>query len=306
MGKRWMALLLAVTAVAAWGCGRPSGGPAVGGPLKVTVTTGMVGDLVRNIGGEHVQVTTLMGAGVDPHLYKASEGDISKLSGAHAIFYNGLHLEGRMGDIFVKMASQKPTVPVAERIAHEKLLTDQQGAEDPHIWFDVSLWISAAEVVRDKLIEIDPAHKGEYEKNAATYLNELQELHQYAKDQVAQIPKEQRVMITAHDAFNYFGRAYDIEVMGLQGISTVSEYGLADVRKLVDLLVSRKIKAVFVESSVPKASIEALVQGAKAKGHTVVIGGELFSDAMGAAGTPEGTYVGMVRHNVDIIVRALK
>jgi manganese/zinc/iron transport system substrate-binding protein len=299
-----MVLLLALTAA---GCGTgTASGPGGSGKVRVTTTTGMIGDLVANVGKEHVEVTALMGTGVDPHLYKASEGDIGKLAGAQIIFYNGLHLEGRMADIFVKMASKKPTVPVAEGIEESLLLHTQDGAEDPHIWFDVQLWMRATEVVRDRLTELDPAHKPDYAANAAAYLQQLKELDEYARAQIATVPKAQRVMVTAHDAFSYFGRAYDVEVMGLQGISTVSEYGLADVQRLVNLLVDRKIKAVFVESSVPKASIEALVEGAKAKGWGVVIGGQLFSDAMGAAGTPEGTYIGMVRHNVDTLVGALK
>lgn len=308
MNKRgmgiWMAILLAA-ALFAGGCGPAAKGGA-GGKIKVTATTGMVADLVRNVGKEHVEVTALMGSGVDPHLYKASEGDIAKLSEAKIIFYNGLHLEGRMGDIFVKMAAKKPTVAVAEGIPESLLLETSDKTEDPHIWFDVANWMKAAEVVRDRLVEFDPAHKADYAQNAEAYLAELKALDDYARQQLASVPKPQRVMVTAHDAFSYFGRAYEVEVMGLQGISTAAEYGLADVQRLVDLLVQRKIKAVFVESSVPKRSIEALVEGAKAKGHAVSIGGELFSDAMGAEGTPEGTYVGMVRHNVDTIVKALR
>lgn len=287
------------------GCA-PAAGGSSGGKLTVTATTGMIADLVRNVGGAHVEVTSLMGPGVDPHLYKASEGDISKLQRAKVIFYNGLNLEGRMSDIFVKMSRTKLTVPVTERIPEDRVLEDNQGHPDPHLWFDVSLWMKAVEVIRDSLTEADPAHKADFERNAATYLKELDSLHRYAKEQLALVPGEQRVLVTAHDAFGYFGRAYGVEVMGLQGISTDTEYGLRDVQKLVDILVSRKIKAVFVESSVPKRSIEAVVEGAKARGHQVTIGGELFSDALGEAGTPEGTYTGMVRHNVDTIVKALK
>lgn len=304
--RMWVALMIAVLAVTAVGCGATTSAGKVDGKIKVAATTGMIADLVRSIGGERVEVTSLMGPGVDPHLYKASEGDISRLANASIIFYNGLHLEGRMGDILVKMAGEKPTVAVAERIPEESLLLTEDEVEDPHIWFDVSLWMKAAEVVRDSLIEADPAGKAEYQANAAAYLKELETLHQYAIDQIATIPAQQRVLVTAHDAFGYFGRAYGIEVTGLQGISTATEYGLADVQNTVNLLVDRGIKAVFVESSVPKSSIEALVEGARAKGHSVSIGGELFSDAMGAEGTPEGTYLGMVRHNVDTVVKALK
>jgi len=266
----------------------------------------MVADLVRNVGGERVAVTALMGPGVDPHLFKASEGDIARLQQARIIFYNGLHLEGRMGDILVKMAREKPTVAVAERIAPERLLVTEDGVEDPHIWFDVSLWMEAVEVVRDHLTELDLDGRAVYAQNAEAYRAELEELHTYAREQLATIPAERRVLVTAHDAFGYFGRAYDVEVMGLQGVSTAAEYGLADLQLLVDVLVARGIKAVFVESSVPRSSIEALVEGAAARGHTVTIGGELFSDALGPEGTPEGTYVGMVRHNVDTIVAALR
>jgi manganese/zinc/iron transport system substrate-binding protein len=298
--------LVLITLTALAGCSAAGTTQSGAGPIKVTATTGMVADLVQNIGKEHVQVTALMGSGVDPHLYKASEGDIQKLSQAQIIFYNGLHLEGRMGDILVKMARQKPTVAVAEQIPAEKVLHTPEGAEDPHIWFDVTNWISAAQVVRDELGKFDPTHKAEYDRNAAAYIQELESLHAWAKSEIASIPKERRVMVTAHDAFNYFGRAYDLEVVGLQGISTATEYGLADVQQLVDMVTSRGIKAVFVESSVPKRSIEALVEGAKAKGHDLKIGGELYSDAMGQPGTEEGTYIGMVRHNVRTIVSALK
>jgi len=278
------------------------------GKWKVTTTTGMVADIVSNVGGSHLEVTHLMGPGVDPHLYKASQGDIKRIDEADIVFYSGLHLEGKMVDIFEKMAKKKPVLAITETIPENLLLSDPAtpGQHDPHVWFDVSLWMKAAENVRDQLVKIDPEHKSDYEQNAAKYLKELQDLHEYAKQELATIPKEQRVLVTAHDAFSYFGKAYDVEVKGLQGISTASEYGLQDVQQLVDMLVERKIKAVFVESSVPKRSIEAVVQGAKAKNHTVIIGGELFSDAMGAPGTPEGTYIGMVKHNVDTIVKALK
>lgn len=296
-------LLLILTLLA--GCA-PSAGGSSGGKLTVTATTGMIADLVRNVGGDHVDVTALMGPGVDPHLYKASEGDISKLQSAQVIFYNGLNLEGRMSDIFVKMSRTKLTVPVTEKIPEERVLADTQGHHDPHLWFDVSLWMKAVEVIRDSLSEADPGHKADYGRNAATYLKELESLHRYAREQLALVPGEQRVLVTAHDAFGYFGRAYGVEVLGLQGISTDTEYGLRDVQKLVETLANRKIKAVFVESSVPKRSIEAVVEGAKARGHQVTIGGELFSDALGEAGTPSGTYIGMVRHNVDTIVKALK
>ncbi|BAD40491.1 metal ABC transporter solute-binding protein, Zn/Mn family [Symbiobacterium thermophilum] len=301
-----LVLLALGIALAAAGCGAGRTGTAAGERIPVVATTGMVADLVRNIGGERVAVTALMGPGVDPHLFKPTEGDVARLQQARIIFYNGLHLEGRMGDILVKMAREKPTVAVAERIPEERLLITEDGVEDPHIWFDVSLWMAAAEVVRDALAELDPDGQSTYEQNARAYLDELAELDEWVRAELATVPAARRVLVTAHDAFGYFGRAYDVEVAGLQGISTAAEYGLADLERTIDLLVGRQIKAVFIESSVPRSAIEALVAGAAARGHAVTIGGELFSDAMGAEGTPEGTYVGMIRHNVRTIADALR
>ncbi|MFC3882494.1 metal ABC transporter solute-binding protein, Zn/Mn family [Bacillus songklensis] len=276
------------------------------GKLKITTTIGMITDVTKNVGGEHVEVTGLMKTGVDPHLYKASQGDMKKLDEAELILYNGLHLEGKMGEIFEKMEKQKPVIAVTRDIKEEELRTAGDGIHDPHVWFNVRHWITATETIRDVLIEQDPKNADEYKQNAQEYIAKLEELDTYVRGQIATIPKERRVLVTAHDAFGYFGDAYDIEVMGLQGLSTASEYGSKDVSKLRDYLVEKKIKAVFVESSVPKKAIEAVVEGAKKKGHEVKIGGELFSDAMGEEGTEEGTYIGMVRHNVDTIVNALK
>nr|WP_246294433.1 zinc ABC transporter substrate-binding protein [Paenibacillus planticolens] len=291
-------------------CGKDANIPAsgTGKEIKVTTTIGMITDIAQNVGSTHVKVTGLMNAGVDPHLYKASQGDMKKLDDAQIIFYNGLHLEGKMVEILEKMGKEKPTVAVSDKIDRKTLRSGAEMATeyDPHIWFNVKHWMKATEQVRDSLSELDPAHKEDYSKNAAAYLVKLEELDRYAREQIGLIPESTRVLVTAHDAFGYFGDAYHIQVKGLQGISTASEYGSKDVSQLRDFLVEKKIKAVFVESSVPKKSIEAVIQGAKEKGHEIQIGGELFSDAMGAAGTPEGTYVGMVRHNVDTIVKALK
>lgn len=276
--------------------------------INVVATTGMIADAARNVAGSRANVVGLMGPGVDPHLYRASQGDVRALANADLILYNGLSLEGRMADVLVRMARTKPTVAVTEYIP-EELLTEPEafgGHYDPHVWFDVPMWKLAVERIKDALIEVDPAHRADYESNASAYLELLDELDQYAKEQIAQIPPESRVLITAHDAFGYFGRAYGIEVVGLQGISTDTEVGLRDIQELVAFIVARGIKAVFVESSVPRRSIEAVVEGARRQGHLVKIGGELFSDALGDAGTPEGTYIGMVRHNVDTIVAALK
>ena len=278
------------------------------GRIQATATTGMVADIVQNIGGDRVQVAGLMGAGIDPHLYKATPGDIRKLTDSDMVFYNGLHLEGKMGDVLEKIGERKPVVAVAEAIDNKQLLkpTAFEGNPDTHVWFDVSLWMQAVEAVRNALVEFDTANSAEYKKRADAYLAKLKELHEYSKKQLATIPKARRVLVTAHDAFGYFGRAYDVEVLGLQGISTASEYSVQDVQRLGDIISKRGIKAVFVESSVPSRSVEAVVQRSQAKGHALRIGGTLYSDAMGRAGTPEGTYLGMVRHNVDTIVKALK
>lgn len=305
--ERWAGLLASfLTLLLLTGCSSSAGSNWAEGKLRITTTTGMIADITKNVGGEHVSVISLMGPGVDPHLYKPTSGDLSRLSQAQVILYNGLGLESKMQTALDRMAESKPTVAVAEGIAKTLLLDDEQGHPDPHIWFDVSLWVTAVEAVRDTLIGADPANKTAYEANAAAYLQELEALHAWAKAEMATIPQERRVLVTAHDAFGYFGRAYDIEVMALQGISTDAEYGLADVQNLVDLLTSRKVKAVFFESSIPQRSIGAVVEGTKAKGHDIVVGGELFSDAMGSADTPEGTYIGMVKHNVTTIVTALK
>jgi manganese/zinc/iron transport system substrate-binding protein len=275
--------------------------------IRVVTTIGMIADAAQNVGGERVSVTGLMGPGVDPHLYKASEGDVSTLSEADVIFYNGLHLEAKMGEVLEKMGGQIKTVAVTDSVDKSKLLSppEFEGAYDPHIWFDVALWVKAVEAVRDTLIEVDPNSADLYKANAENYLARLEELHAYAQEQTARVPEQQRVVITAHDAFNYFGQAYGFEVRGLQGISTATEAGTGDVQELASFIAENQIPAIFVESSVPVRNIEAVQAAVQAKGFEVQIGGELFSDAMGDAGTDEGTYLGMVRHNVDTIVGAL-
>ncbi|MED3553548.1 metal ABC transporter solute-binding protein, Zn/Mn family [Cytobacillus praedii] len=278
------------------------------GKLTVTTTIGQIADAVKQIGGEKVTVNSLMGPGTDPHLYKATQGDIAKLEKADIIFYSGLHLEGKMLDVLERINKTKPTYAIAEAIDKKSLLSANGGsyAYDPHVWFDITLWKQALEEVKTGLIEKDPANKSYYEENAQNYFKQLDELQSYAADEMARIPEEQRVLVTAHDAFGYFGKAFNIEVMGLQGLSTDSEYGLGDVQKLVDTLVKRNIKAVFIESSISERSINAVIEGAKQKGHKVKIGGELFSDAMGEEGTDEGTYIGMYKHNVKTISESIK
>jgi manganese/zinc/iron transport system substrate-binding protein len=249
-----------------------------------------------------------MGPGVDPHLYKAREGDIMRLSQADVIFYNGLHLEGKMADVLEELGrGDRVTAAVADAIDRSKLLkpAEYEGAYDPHVWFDVRLWQEVVGLIRDTLAKRDPEGAEAYRANAQAYLARLDELHRYVAGEAEKVPEKQRVLITAHDAFNYFGRAYGFEVRGLQGISTAAEAGAADVRELAAFIVSRGIPAIFVESSVPAQNIEAVVAACRAQGHTVKIGGELFSDALGSAGTPAGTYTGMVRHNTDTIVESL-
>ncbi|MGG3456434.1 metal ABC transporter solute-binding protein, Zn/Mn family [Paenibacillus rhizolycopersici] len=277
--------------------------------IQAVATIGIITDVVREVGGEQVEVTGLMGPGVDPHLYKASQGDIEKLDNAEVVFYGGLHLEGKMTEIFEKLEQRKRTVAVSKDIDPGELRSgaDAGGSQyDPHIWFNVRHWITATETIRDTLSAYDPDHADVYRKNAEAYIAELEKLDAEVKQRIAEIPEQDRVLVTAHDAFGYFGDAYGIQVMGLQGISTAAEYGSRDVAKLRDFLVENKIKAVFVESSIPTKSMEAVIAGAAELGHTVKIGGELYSDSLGEAGSEADTYIHMIQHNVDTIVEALK
>jgi manganese/zinc/iron transport system substrate-binding protein len=265
-------------------------------PYTIVTTCGMVTDIVRTVAGEKATVNGLMGEGVDPHLYKPTRDDIAALVKADMVFYSGLMLEGRMTDAFLKVSRRGTPVFAVTELLDEKFLLEPEefaGHTDPHVWMDVQGWMQAV------------PNAAYYTKNAEACAARLAELDAYAKKAMASIPPARRVLITAHDAFNYFGRAYGIEVRGIQGISTESEAGVSDINKLVDFLVERKIPAIFVESSVSDKNIRALVEGCKSRGHAVKIGGELFSDAMGAPGTYEGTYIGMIDHNVTTIVRAL-
>ena len=275
--------------------------------VRITSTIGMIGDVAKNIGGERVTVESLMGPGVDPHLYKASEGDLHVLEKSDVIFYNGLHLEAGMSRVFERMSEWKTVVVVSEYIDRSRLNSppEFQGNYDPHIWFDVTLWKQVAEKIRDTLIEVDPGSAEIYRSNAEAYLAQLDELNSYVRQQAERVPEDKRVLITAHDAFNYFGQAYGFQVRGLQGISTATEAGTGDVQELSKFIAERQIPAIFVESSIPRRNVEAVQAAVRARGFDVRIGGELFSDAMGAPDTPEGTYIGMVRHNIDTIVGAL-
>jgi manganese/zinc/iron transport system substrate-binding protein len=274
----------------------------------IITTTGMIADLAKKIGGGAVEVESLMGPGVDPHLYKATFHDLQRLEAASLILYNGLHLEGKMAEVLEKLGARKTVVAVTEKIGREKLRNPPEfaGSFDPHVWFDVRLWVMAGERVRESLQSLEPSKAQQFTEAWAAYREELLKLDDWIRKEMLTIPAGRRVLVTAHDAFGYFGAAYGIEVAALQGISTASEFGLQDVTRLTDLLVKRKIKAIFVEASIPTKILESVQQGATAKGWNVSIGGTLFSDSMGAPGTPEEDYVGMVRHNVRTIVEALR
>jgi manganese/zinc/iron transport system substrate-binding protein len=276
--------------------------------LTIVCTTEIIADGIRNIVQDSALVISLMGEGVDPHLYKATTGDLEKLYEADLVFYNGLHLEGRMGQILEKLSRLKPTIALAEGIAKQDLLVVDSASHsfDPHIWFDVYNWAAALKYASEKLPLYDNKNKDFYIANTKHYLQKLQYLDSTTKEKIAQIPVNQRLLITSHDAFGYFGRRYQIEVQGLQGISTAAEFGLKDVSDLVKIICNRKIKAIFTETSVSDKSISAVVMGCEAQGHKVSIGGHLFTDAMGAANTPEGTYIGMVQANVGMILAALQ
>lgn len=275
--------------------------------FSVVCTTGMIADAVQQICGDTVDVVALMGPGVDPHLYHARESDVHRLSAADLVLYNGLHLEGKMGSLFEKMGRTKKVYAVADGVVPEKLLASEDGANlyDPHIWFDVALWIEVVKGITDQLIRYNSDYADLYEKRSSHYRESLEKLDNYVKKTIQQIPFERRILITAHDAFNYFGRAYGIEVVGLQGISTESEVGTGDVMRLVDLIVSRDVPAIFTEASIPQRNIEAVQRAVQARGKKLIIGAELFSDTLGNPGTQGETYVGMVRYNCDSIASAL-
>ncbi|MEX0865879.1 MAG: zinc ABC transporter substrate-binding protein [Pirellulales bacterium] len=296
------------------GC-TPSASPSPGStgiydgdyPIRAVATVGMVADIVREVGGERVAVQQLLGAGVDPHLFKPTRDDVAQIGGADIVFYSGLMLEGKMADTLIKVGRGKPVFAVTEEIDEAMLLEpeDLEGHYDPHVWMDVAAWGDCVDVVATALSEFDPPHAEEYRTRADRYSAQLLALDAYGKQSLATVPRDSRVLITSHDAFGYFGRAYGLEVMGVQGLSTESETGLQRINELVDLVVDRQVKAVFVESSVPRKNIQALVDGAMSRGYQVTIGGELFSDAMGEAGAYEGTYIGMLDHNITRVTNAL-
>ncbi len=279
----------------------------VNGKLKVVVTTTMLTDLVKNIGGDLIELQGLMGAGVDPHLYKASEGDVSKLFNADVIFYNGLHLEGKLVAVFEKMETQITTVALGEFLAKDGLIGSDYFASnyDPHVWFNIQYFKEFSDKVTSVLSEKDPKNAASYTVNNLAFQQELDLLQTTVVKTIATLAPEKRILVTAHDAFNYFGKSYGFKVVGLQGLSTATEAGVQDVQKLSDYIIANKVKAIFIESSVPRRTIEALEAAVLSKGHQVSIGGSLYSDALGDAGSVEGTYVGMFLYNVKTIVNAL-
>ena len=277
--------------------------------LNVVATTTMLADLSDIIGAEHVSVSGLMGPGIDPHLYQASAGDMTLMQQSDVVVYNGLHLEGKMGEVFESLDGQGHAVICIEDGLDESKLLEWDGGgsvHDPHIWFDVALWKDAAKIVADGLSKADPDHASDYEANLEDYFKELDEADTYIRERASEVPEEQRVLVTAHDAFNYFGKAYGFEVRGLQGISTDAEAGTADVSALADFIVERQIKAIFVESSVSPKTIRALQAAVKAKNFDVAIGGELYSDSLGGGGSGAESYILTVKANIDTIVNALK
>ena len=304
--RRLRAALLLVPMLIAAAC---AGGTTerADGRIRVVATIGMITDVASRIGGDRVYVQGLMGPGVDPHLYKARAGDVRRLSQADVIFYNGLHLEAAMGEVLEGMSGRTRSVAVTDAIDRAVLMhpPEFKGAYDPHVWFDVQLWMTTVDVIADALSAEAPEHAAYFRRNAAALHAELAELDAWVRAEVSKLPPDRRVLITAHDAFNYFGRAYGFRVLGLQGISTATEAGTADVQQLAEEIHAQRIPAIFVESSIPRRTVEAVQAAVRSRGFNVEIGGQLFSDALGSAGTPEATYVGMVRHNVRTSVNAL-
>lgn len=273
--------------------------------INIVTTIAQIGEPLSVIGGERVNVKSLMGPSVDPHLYNATHGDIQKIEDADIAFYNGLNLEMNMVDIFNEMSKTKTVLAIGETVPKEKLLKDETGAIDPHIWFELDLWQQALNAAVEELKSYSPEDADYFEGNKQQYFAEIEKLKQEAA-KLADIPKEQRVLVTAHDAFGYFGRLHDIEVVGLQGLSTDAEIGVSDIQDTIKIIKEYNVPAVFIESSINASSIEAVIEGAKSEGLEVTLGGELYSDAMGEKGTEEGTYIGMYRYNVNTIYDALK
>ena len=313
MPRATCVLALALFALALGGCSGAEQGASAADvserKVRVTTTTNFITDTLRQIGGDRVQVSGLMGAGVDPHLYKASAGDVGKLRDADLIVYGGLHLEGKMADLLHELAERQTTVAITKDLPRDRLLAPPQGTAfeyDPHVWFDVGLWQIAARTAAAALKAKDPAHAAVYDANLARYLERLDDLDAEVREKIASIPRARRVLVTSHDAFGYFGRRYDVDVVAIQGISTATEATTASIRRVAEIIAERGVRAAFIESSVPRQTIDAVLAAARERGAEVRIGGSLFSDAAGDSGTPEGTYIGMLRANAETIAKGLR
>ncbi len=302
--KKYLYIVLVVAII---GCKQKE--KSKNGKLQIVTTTTMITDLVKNIGGDKIEVKGLMGAGVDPHLYKASEGDVSKLFNADVIIYNGIHLEGKLEEVFEKMRHQnKKTIAVSDAIDKSTLIESEFFASnyDPHIWFDITNWEIITKYLISQLSDLDSKNAAFYAKNGEAYLKELAALKVTITEMINPLPMEKRILVTAHDAFNYFGKAFQFNVVGLQGLSTATEAGVKDVQKMAAFIMEKDVKSIFIESSVPRRTVEALQEAVKYRGHEIEIGGTLFSDALGDFGTVEGTYIGMYIHNVKTIISSLQ
>ncbi len=302
--KKYLYIVLVVAMI---GCKQKE--KSKNGKLQIVTTTTMITDLVQNIGGDKIEVKGLMGAGVDPHLYKASEGDVSKLFNADVIIYNGIHLEGKLEEVFEKMRHQNhKTIAVSDAIDKNTLIDSEFFASnyDPHIWFDITNWEIITKYLISQLSELDSKNASFYKENGEAYLKELAALKITITEMINPLPVEKRILVTAHDAFNYFGKAFQFNVVGLQGLSTATEAGVKDVQKMATFIIEKNVKSIFIESSVPRRTVEALQEAVKSKGHEIEIGGTLFSDALGDFGTIEGTYIGMYIHNVKTIISSLQ
>jgi len=296
-----------IAATAAGALGLSLGSATAQDRLDVVATTGMIADAARNVGGDLVEVKALMGPGVDPHAFRQTRTDIAAMASADLVLWNGLYLEAQMEEFLLELGETRPVAAVAEAVPGNLLIgsEDYEGRFDPHVWMNPNLWSRVVVEIRDRLSEVHPEGAETFAANAESYLSDLADLARYTTEVLSSVPVESRVVLSAHDAFNYFGNAYGFEVVGIQGISTESEAGLRRIGELVDLLVERDIRAVFVETSVSDRNVRALIEGAAAEGHEVIVGGELFSDAMGEPSTYEGTYIGMIDHNATTIARAL-
>ncbi len=279
------------------------------GRINVVATTTMITDLLEIIGGNRIQIEGLMGPGIDPHGYQASASDVDKMFQAEIVAYNGMDLEGQMGRVFSELENLDKTVLVMEEAINQMAILDSDEEDlhmDPHIWFSVPLWAETADYVTASLSDYDSENAYYYEENNAQYQEELQMLDTYIRNRVEEVQEQSRYLITAHDAFKYFGEEYGFEVVGLQGLNTQTEAGTRDVSNLAQFIVENEIKAIFIETSVPTRTIEALQEAVQQRGWHVEIGGELFSDALGDSSQDAETYLKMYKHNIDTIVDALK